>query len=110
GTRAAPLIHEPAAEQGTGIVSVAANATKSLFHLPKQHQANGFFCAREWARDPLGWIFLPSTEDGRAAIQSIQGVWLDCLTRWLMAAEIGSQHVWIFCDELPAMGYQNQIE
>jgi Type IV secretion-system coupling protein DNA-binding domain len=110
GTRAAPLIDEHAAEQGTGIVSVAANATKGLFHLPKQNQANGFFCAREWARDPLGWIFLPSTEDGRAAIQSIQGVWLDCLTRWLMAAEIDSQHVWIFCDELPAMGYQNQIE
>ena len=27
-----------------------------------------------------------------------------------MAADIGSEQVWIFADELPAMGYQNQIE
>jgi type IV secretory pathway TraG/TraD family ATPase VirD4 len=27
-----------------------------------------------------------------------------------MSAEIGSEQIWIFCDELPAMGYQSQIE
>ena len=110
GTRAYPLVDEHAAEQGTGIISVAANATKAFYHLPRREQAGRIWSARQWAGQRRGWIFLPSTEDARAAIQSLQGVWLDALTRWLMAAEIGSEQVWIFADELPAMGYQNQIE
>jgi type IV secretory pathway TraG/TraD family ATPase VirD4 len=110
GTRAYPLVDEHAAEQGTGIVSVASNATKAFYHLPRRQQTDRAWSARQWAVERHGWIFLASTEDARAAIQSLQAVWLDCLTRWLMAAEIGSEQVWIFCDELPAMGYQAQIE
>ena len=110
GTRAYPLVDEHAAEQGTGIISVAANATKAFYHLPRREQTNQLWSARQWASQRRGWIFLSSTEDARAAIQSLQGVWLDALTRWLMAADIGSEQVWIFADELPAMGYQNQIE
>jgi len=30
--------------------------------------------------------------------------------RWLMCAAIGSDQVWIMADELPALGYQPQIE
>jgi type IV secretory pathway TraG/TraD family ATPase VirD4 len=37
-------------------------------------------------------------------------VWLDSLVRWLMSAEFGSDQVWIMADELPALGYQPQIE
>ena len=110
GTRAYPLVDEHAAEQGTGIISVAANATKAFYHLPRREQTNRVWSARQWASERRGWIFLPSTEDARAAIQSVQAVWLDSLVRWLMSAEIGSEQVWIFADELPAMGYQNQIE
>ena len=110
GTRAYPLVDEHAAEQGTGIISVAANATKGLYHLPDRAQTNRVWSAREWAASREGWLFLPSTQDARPAIQSLQGVWLDALVRWLMASEIGSEQVWIFADELPAMGYQNQIE
>ena len=110
GTRAYPLVDEHAAEQGTGIISVAANATKGFYHLPRREQTNRVWCARQWAASREGWIFLPSTEDARAAIQSLQGVWLDSLVRWLMTSEIGSEQVWIFVDELPAMGYQTQIE
>jgi energy-coupling factor transporter ATP-binding protein EcfA2 len=110
GTRAYPLVDEHAAEQGTGIISVAANATKAFYHLPRREQTNRIWSARQWAASREGWVFLPSTEDARAAIQSLQGVWLDSLVRWLMSAEIGSEQVWIFADELPAMGYQNQIE
>jgi len=109
-TRAYPLVDEHAAEQGTGIISVAANATKAFYHLPRREQTNRMWSARQWAASREGWVFLPSTEDARAAIQSLQGVWLDSLVRWLMASEIGSEQVWIFADELPAMGYQNQIE
>jgi hypothetical protein len=57
-----------------------------------------------------GWVFLSSTEDARAAIQRLQGVWLDSLVRWLMSAAIGSDQVWIMADELPAMEYRPQIE
>ncbi len=55
-------------------------------------------------------MFLSSTEDARAAIQKLQGVWLDSLVRWLMSAEIGSHQVWIMADELSAFDYQPQIE
>jgi type IV secretory pathway TraG/TraD family ATPase VirD4 len=110
GTRAHPLVDPHAAEQGTGIISVAANATKGFHHLPRRDQARRLWSARQWADKREGWIFLPSTEDARAAIQALQGVWLDCLVRWLMTADIGSQQMWIFVDELPAMGYQSQIE
>jgi hypothetical protein len=110
GTRAYPLVDEHAAEQGTGIISVAANATKGFYHLPRRDQTDRVWSARQWAEKRQGWIFLPSTEDARAAIQSLQAVWLDALVRWLMAADIGSEQIWIFVDELPAMGYQNQIE
>jgi hypothetical protein len=109
-TRAYPLVDPHAAEQGTGIISVAANATKGFYHLPRRDQTTRVWSARQWAEKRQGWIFLPSTEDARAAIQSLQAVWLDCLVRWLMSADIGSEQIWIFVDELPAMGYQNQIE
>ena len=62
GTRAYPLVDEHAAEQGTGIISVAANATKGLYHLPDRAQTNRVWSAREWAAPREGWIFLPSTE------------------------------------------------
>jgi len=110
GTRAYPLIDPGAHEQGSGILATAANAVKPFFHLPTREQTGRTWSAREWAQSPKGWVFLSSTEDGRDAIQSLQGVWLDALVRWLMTAEIGSDQVWIMADELPAMGYQNQIE
>jgi hypothetical protein len=110
GTRAYPLVDEHAAEQGTGIISVAANATKAFYYLPPREHTTRGWSARQWAQERRGWIFLPSNEAARAAIQSLQAVWLDALTRWLMAADIGSDQTWIFADELPAMGYQNQIE
>jgi hypothetical protein len=110
GTRAFPLIDPGAHEQGSGILATAANAVKPFHHLPQRNQTTRIWSARGWAKQHEGWVFLPSTEDARAAIQRLQGVWLDSLVRWLMTAEIGSDQVWIMADELPAMGYQPQIE
>jgi energy-coupling factor transporter ATP-binding protein EcfA2 len=110
GTRAYPLIDPGAHEQGSGILATAANAVKCFYHLPQETAANSRWSAREWAQTRRGWVFLSSTEDARAAIQTLQGVWLDSLVRWLMSAEIGSDQVWIMADELPALGYQPQIE
>jgi type IV secretory pathway TraG/TraD family ATPase VirD4 len=87
-----------------------ANAVKCFYHLPQETETNSRWSAREWAQTRRGWVFLSSTEDARAAIQTLQGVWLDSLVRWLMCAAIGSDQVWIMADELPALGYQPQIE
>jgi energy-coupling factor transporter ATP-binding protein EcfA2 len=110
GTDAYALIDPEAHDQGSGIVAVAANATKSFHHLPKLSDANREWSAREWATTRKGWVFLSSSEDARAAIQTLQGVWLDTLVRWLMSNEIGSNQVWIMADEMPALGYQPQIK
>jgi hypothetical protein len=109
-TRAYQLLDPGAHEQGAGILGVVTDAVKGFYHLPLPSQTERSWSAREWAQSREGWVFLPSTEDTQAAIQSLQGVWLDCLVRWLMSAEIGSGQVWIMADELPALGYQPQIE
>jgi energy-coupling factor transporter ATP-binding protein EcfA2 len=110
GTSAYALIDPEAHDQGVGIVSVASNATKSFNHLPSAKEASRKWSAREWATTRKGWVFLSSSEDARAAIQTLQGVWLDTLVRWLMSNEIGSDQVWIMADEMPALGYQPQIK
>ena len=74
GTRAYPLVDEHAAEQGTGIISVAANATKGLYHLPDRATDQPRVERSGMGRKTReGWLFLPSTEDARAAIQCLQG-------------------------------------
>jgi type IV secretory pathway TraG/TraD family ATPase VirD4 len=65
--------------------------------------------ANKWVQKRKGCIFLPSKADSEAAIQAMQGVWLDSLVRWLLAAPIGSAKVLVLCDELPAMGNQPNI-
>jgi len=57
-----------------------------------------------------GWIFLPSREDINEAIRVLQGLWLDCLVRWLMTAEIDTDQTWVMADELASLGHQPQIE
>jgi hypothetical protein len=110
GTAAYPLVDPEATEQGSGILATAANAVKPFFHLPLASQTSRTWSAREWAQTREGWVFLSSTEDGRAATQKLQGVWMDSLIRWLMSAEIGSSPIFIVADEFPVLGYQPQLE
>src|SRR6266851_2087090 len=78
-------------ETGQSIIATAINATKPFQHLPhSKEEAGRSWSAREWTETRKGWIFLPSSAASQAAIQSLQGVWLDVLTRWLMSAEIRS--------------------
>jgi type IV secretory pathway TraG/TraD family ATPase VirD4 len=110
-TSAAAVIDPGAHDSGGGqaIISVANTALEGFAHLPRRDQAQRTWSAREWAHNRKGWIFLPATEDARAAIESLQGVWLDSLVRWLLAGQIGSNQVFLYCDELPAMGYQPNV-
>ncbi len=110
GTRAYAIVDPQAHDQGAGIVATVANALKACYHLPPLEQTTRSWSAREWAERRQGWVFLPCKEDIREAIEPLQGLWLDCLVRWLMSAQIGSEQVWIVADELPALGYQPQIE
>lgn len=111
GTPAYPLIDPKAAEQGAGILGTAANAIKTFVHLPKQNEAPFIWSAREYALNRQGWIFLPSREDIREAIQTLQGLWLDCLIRWLMSDDIThDRQTHIIADEFASLGHQPQIE
>ena len=111
GTPAYPLIDPKAAEQGAGILGTAANTLKTFVHLPKPNEALGIWSAREYAQKRQGWIFLPSVEDIREAIQTVQGLWLDCLIRWLMSGNItNDRQTYIIADEFASLGHQPQIE
>ena len=109
GTRAYPLIDPDMKETGQTILSTAVNAVKPFQHLPRANQSSRRWSAREWVEHRKGWVFLPSRADSEAAVQGQQGVWLDSLVRWLLAAEIASAKVLVLCDELPAMGNQPNI-
>jgi Type IV secretion-system coupling protein DNA-binding domain len=110
GTPAYALVDPEAHDQGAGILGTATNAIKTFIHLPKRHQSDRTWSAREWAGRRRGWIFLPSREDIGEAIRVLQGLWLDCLVRWLMTADIGSDQTWVMADELASLGHQPQIE
>jgi hypothetical protein len=111
GTPAYPLIDPKAAEQGAGILGTAANALKTFVHLPKPDETRRIWSAHEYSQKRQGWIFLPSNEDIREAIQTVQGLWLDCLIRWLMSGDItADRQTFIIADEFASLGHQPQIE
>jgi type IV secretory pathway TraG/TraD family ATPase VirD4 len=110
GTPAYPLIDPGAREQGAGILGTAVNAIKTFVYLPPRSENSRAFSCREWVEGRRGWLFMPSREDIREAIQLLQGLWLDLLVRWLMSADIGSDQTWVVADELASLGHQPQIE
>lgn len=110
GTPAEPLVDPKAHDQGAGIVAMAANAVNPFEYLPKPEETVRTWSARGWAELRRGWLFLSSSEDSRQAVQPLQAVWLDMIVRWLMAAPIGNDQVWVVVDELPVLNYQPQLE
>jgi len=110
GTLAYAHINPDAAGQRSGILGTAGNAIKTFVHLPQRNDTNRTWSARQWSQSRKGWVFLPSQEDIRAAIELLQGLWLDVLVRWLMSARIDSSQVWVIADELASLGHQPMIE
>jgi type IV secretory pathway TraG/TraD family ATPase VirD4 len=108
------LVDPDAHDQGAGIIGTAVNAVKTFVYLPKREQASREWSARQWTQERRGWIFLPSREDIDEAVRTIEALWLDCLIRWLMTpdvgSQIGSQQTWIIADELASLGFSPQIE
>lgn len=83
-------------------------ALEPLRFLPAQHE--DFWSARDWATKRKGWIFLSSTAASRAAALPLQGIWLNCLLRNLLSANIGQQHTWIIADEFTSLGPLPELE
>jgi type IV secretory pathway TraG/TraD family ATPase VirD4 len=112
-TKAPAAIIDPDAHDsggGTGIIGVTDAAIEGFGYMPRRDQTRRQWSAREWARNPKGWIFFTSDATTRDAVQALQGIWLDCLARWLRARPFHSQHVWIFAEECAAMGYQPELK
>ena len=112
-TKAPAAIIDPGAHDsggGTGIIGVTDAAIEGFGYLPSRDQTERQWSAREWAANPKGWIFFTSDATTRDAVQALQGVWLDCLARWLQARPFHSPHVWIFAEEAPSMGFQPQLK
>jgi type IV secretory pathway TraG/TraD family ATPase VirD4 len=112
-TKAPAAIIDPGAHDtggGTGIIGVTDAAIEGFGYMPRRNQTNRVWSARQWAREPRGWIFLTSDPTTKDAVQALQGIWLDCLVRWLMDRRYNAPHVWIFAEECPAMGYQPQLK
>lgn len=112
-TKAPAAIIDPGAHDsggGTGIIGVTDPAIEGFGYMPNRSQTTRQWSAREWARNPKGWIFFTSDATTRDAVQALQGIWLDCLARWLRARPFHSPHVWIFAEECAAMGYQPELK
>ena len=110
GTPAFAAITPGAAAQGAGILMQVSNAIRTFKYLPHQNYARRMWSAHEWAANPRGWLFLSSKHDNRAAALPIQGLWLDSITRCLLAQDIGAPQSWIIADELPLLGHQSKIQ
>lgn len=112
-TRAPAAVIDPGSHDsggGTGIIGVTDAAIEGFGYMPRRDQADRVWSARQWAAQPGGWIFLTSDSTTRDAVQGLQGIWLDCLVRWLMYRPFNSPHVWTVAEECPAMGHQPQLK
>jgi hypothetical protein len=108
-TPARNLINPGALPQSIAILGTLLNPVNTFRHLPGEGTLGGAWCAREWAAKPQGWLFLTSKAVHVDAVRPLQGLWLDALTRELIARESDMPRVWIIADELPTLGYQPNI-
>lgn len=113
-TKAPAAIIDPGAHDsggGTGIIGVTDAAIEGFGYMPTRSQTARQWCARDWTRNPKGWIFFTSDPTTKAAVQALQGIWFDCLARGLRARPpFTGPHVWWFAEECADMGYQPELK
>jgi hypothetical protein len=61
------------------------------------------FTVREWARNRLGWLFLPNTADTREALRPLQSAWADMAMLRVMSSQEQRRRVWVVLDELDSL-------
>jgi type IV secretory pathway TraG/TraD family ATPase VirD4 len=104
GTPAANAVSEDAPQQAQGVIATLGIAARALRMLRSDEAGVPHFSAVEWAHSPTGWVFLCSTERARKATLPLSSVWLDCLVRPLLDADLQDpKPVWVVADELQTL-------
>jgi hypothetical protein len=104
GTPAANAVNEDAPQQAQGVIATLGIAARALRTLRSDEGGTPRFSATAWAHKPEGWVFLCSTERARKATLPLSSVWLDCLVRPLLDADLQNPRpVWVVADELQTL-------
>jgi len=60
--------------------------------------------AKEWIRNPEGWVFLTSREGDRMALQPLMSLVFELVTSELLNRQIGAENpIWVVIDELAVL-------
>jgi hypothetical protein len=100
-------VHESAIDKGAmpqrlGLLASLGEVADMLQMIPPEHEWQGVFCAREWAKTRRGRVWLTSTNSTRARLIPIQTLLLDLLAMRLLEDDSPSKRpVWMILDELP---------
>jgi type IV secretory pathway TraG/TraD family ATPase VirD4 len=104
GTPASNAVSADAPQQAQGVIATLGVAARALRALRPPEPGVPTFSAARWAREPRGWVFLCSTERARKATLPLASVWLDCLVRPLLDADLRDpKPIWVVADELQTL-------
>ena len=104
GTPLAAMIYENAGPQRGGMLASLSMVADSLRLLPVKMPSLPIFTVAEWAKHPLGWIFVTSIPEAREQLRGLISMWLDMMVLRLMnQGKRGSRPVWFVLDELASL-------
>jgi hypothetical protein len=110
-TPAASHVLADAPDQHGGVISTLQIALMGFRFLPPESSQT--WSARAWQEQRPEWLFLPCRESERAAVSSLQTLWLDALIRRLLdtaLARAQRECVWIVIDELATLRRLQHLE
>lgn len=103
GTDLESLLYHGAGPQRGGVMGELSMVVDGLKLLPRREETRATWTAREWAKQPKGWLFLTSTPETREAILPLTSLWLDMLVLRLMNRSEEERPVWFVLDELDTL-------
>jgi hypothetical protein len=103
GTDLESLLYHGAGPQRGGVMGELSMVVDGLKLLPRREEAKAAWTAREWSKQPRGWLFLTSTPETREAVLPLTSLWLDMLVLRLMNRPQGDGAVWFVLDELDTL-------
>jgi type IV secretory pathway TraG/TraD family ATPase VirD4 len=103
GTDLESLLYQGAGPQRGGVMGELSMVVDGLKLLPRRAETQATWTAREWAKQPKGWLFLTSTPETREAVLPLTSLWLDMLVLRLMNRSEEERPVWFVLDELATL-------
>jgi hypothetical protein len=103
GTDLESLLYQGAGPQRGGVMGELSMVVDGLKLLPRREETRATWTAREWAKQPKGWLFLTSTPETREATLPLTSLWLDMLVLRLMNRSEEERPVWFVLDELDTL-------